>query len=109
MPTGEVIIHIDDSQNVEQCSICIEPILKNNTIILKCNHIFHDHCILSWLKEHYSCPICREHVYFLQPYHDDDIDEDYSQGDIVIFPTKPLVYSLMICYFVSWVYILFFG
>jgi hypothetical protein len=41
----------------EECSICIEAITKNQTvIILKCNHQFHLNCILNWEN---TCPNCR--------------------------------------------------
>ena len=41
------------------CSICLEKIV--NPCKLKCNHIFHEDCIVNWFKTNYvrSCPICR--------------------------------------------------
>mmetsp|Transcript_15735 Transcript_15735/g.61453 ORF Transcript_15735/g.61453 Transcript_15735/m.61453 type:complete len:311 (-) Transcript_15735:36-968(-) len=44
----------------EQCSVChstfnaIELLKK-----LPCNHCFHEDCVLRWLKEHHTCPLCR--------------------------------------------------
>ena len=33
----------------------------DDTLVIKCNHIFHPECIDKWLCEHsYKCPICRE-------------------------------------------------
>jgi len=43
----------------DDCSICLEP-LKNNIIITKCNHIFHNKCIeLMINNRHNKCPLCR--------------------------------------------------
>jgi hypothetical protein len=43
-----------------ECSICSDYIQINSNIIkLKCNHIFHEFCIKSWLLENYICPMCR--------------------------------------------------
>lgn len=61
------------------CCICLEPInkidkwettysksystvnkmSKNDNLTLICNHKFHYKCILEWLKENNTCPICR--------------------------------------------------
>ena len=29
------------------------------TIKMPCSHVFHEDCLLQWLKEHSTCPICR--------------------------------------------------
>ena len=42
----------------EECSICYEEIVKNS-VILKCNHLYHKECIDKWLLEHTTCPQCR--------------------------------------------------
>jgi hypothetical protein len=49
---------------VNNCSICIDCLKKNEEIIeLPCNHIFHSACILEWLEKYnYHCPICRKEV-----------------------------------------------
>jgi hypothetical protein len=45
----------------ELCSICY---FKENLngVSLPCEHNFHKDCILSWLKENNTCPLCRKHV-----------------------------------------------
>lgn len=49
----------DDSEEV--CAICREQFNKSNeTIMLHCKHMYHKNCILEWLKEQNTCPICRE-------------------------------------------------
>jgi hypothetical protein len=56
-----------DHQEVDQlckeceCSICYEPMHKQSVLKVKCNHYFHDGCILRWLQTEnkYHCPLCR--------------------------------------------------
>ena len=41
---------------MEECPICYE--LQPN-FTTPCNHRFHKSCLNLWLKDHYTCPICR--------------------------------------------------
>ncbi|GAU35069.1 hypothetical protein TSUD_69920 [Trifolium subterraneum] len=45
-----------------ECVICISEFTKGEKvrILPKCNHGFHVRCIDKWLKEHSSCPKCRQ-------------------------------------------------
>ena len=44
------------------CCICMSKMESGEKLIkwTKCNHIFHSHCILDWIPEKPSCPLCRE-------------------------------------------------
>lgn len=45
----------------QQCTICLENIAESSTVIkLHCDHIFHASCVLQWLSEHNTCPLCRD-------------------------------------------------
>lgn len=45
---------------VISCSICCDPILPDNVVLhLKCGHIFHEDCLMEWLKRSKTCPECR--------------------------------------------------
>ena len=45
------------------CSICMMETNKGDTItLLPCQHWFHPPCVEAWLKEHDTCPICREGI-----------------------------------------------
>ena len=55
------------SSNEVTCSICFDEIdNKNETVSLKCNHIYHKKCIKPWCNELHrknkpcTCPMCRE-------------------------------------------------
>lgn len=43
-----------------ECSICIDDINEGDmALFLPCKHWFHEDCVVMWLKEHNTCPICR--------------------------------------------------
>lgn len=46
------------------CTICLEDYTTKNQdlCILECGveHVFHEHCILEWLKKQETCPVCRK-------------------------------------------------
>lgn len=47
--------------SLDTCSICFEPFNDEDKCReLKCSHLFHLDCVDTWLKEHITCPVCRE-------------------------------------------------
>merc|ERR1712062_492472 len=47
------------------CYICLEPCKEGaESVELPCKHAFDRECLNRWIKEHDSCPVCRqtEHV-----------------------------------------------
>ena len=50
---------------LNQCSICLEPfILQDKVIILKCKHGYHEDCIKHWFEsENQTCPMCRANIF----------------------------------------------
>jgi E3 ubiquitin-protein ligase RNF115/126 len=49
-----------DSGCDNSCSVCKDEFeVKQNLVYLPCKHIYHDECIMPWLKERNSCPTCR--------------------------------------------------
>ncbi len=58
--TNENINEVKKMAAESSCSVCKDDFLIEQSLIkLPCNHIFHDDCILPWLKERNSCPTCR--------------------------------------------------
>ena len=52
------------------CVICLEEYQAESMVIfLKCKHSFHRDCGLPWLKEHETCPICRQYFKTAQDRH----------------------------------------
>jgi hypothetical protein len=62
-------VKLDDiTCSTEQCAICLEEFCnesKPEIVRTKCMHVFHEHCVVRWLKQCgiigqlYSCPLCR--------------------------------------------------
>ena len=43
-----------------ECSICIDEVkVGDKAVFLPCKHWFHEDCVVLWLKEHNTCPVCR--------------------------------------------------
>jgi hypothetical protein len=58
----ETIIYENlNNNNNDECLICTEQFVQKDIIKkIKCNHLFHTHCIKPWLcEESNKCPICR--------------------------------------------------
>lgn len=49
--------HLGTKKVNAECMICFEKVCK--IYDLKCKHIFHMHCILKWLYQNNTCPLCR--------------------------------------------------
>ena len=66
------------------CSVCKEDFSVGNKMMdLPCNHYFHEECLMPWLNQHDSCPICR----FELKTDDDDYEKMKLQrnGNIINF------------------------
>jgi hypothetical protein len=49
-----------DKTELPNCPICISDIkIKEETILLPCGHMYHSKCVIEWLKQNNTCPVCR--------------------------------------------------
>lgn len=51
--------------DLNECPVCCEEFKQTQGAVcrrLPCDHIFHEGCILPWLREHNSCPYCRHRL-----------------------------------------------
>lgn len=56
----------DARQRIPECPICTDAFTEGETIArLPCEHIFHEGCLATWLRQVPSCPFCRQHVHVL--------------------------------------------
>lgn len=50
---------------MEECTICLEPILAHADVgvVSGCRHHYHEQCLLQWCSHSNSCPSCRKLFY----------------------------------------------
>ncbi len=51
-----------------ECSICFERLHSQPTVILPCDHLFHEDCIIKWAQRSPTCPHCRAEFWFPPPH-----------------------------------------
>jgi hypothetical protein len=53
-----------DGEGLVPCAICLEDYEEGDNICWshnrRCNHVFHQECIVEWLVRHDACPVCRQ-------------------------------------------------
>ena len=65
-------------RNEDKCLICLEMFKLNDQVLyLRCFHLFHSICILTWFLEKDTCPICIKKYNEILVFND-DIPTDLS-------------------------------
>ncbi|XP_061362823.1 E3 ubiquitin-protein ligase SIRP1-like [Gastrolobium bilobum] len=66
------------SEEKLQCTVCLDDIeIGSEAKEMPCKHKFHGDCIVSWLKLHSSCPVCR----FQMPSEDSTVEAILGIGN----------------------------
>jgi len=67
------------TQNIvekSKCPICFEDLHSQKIAVkLPCEHIFDKDCLLPWLNEHHTCPVCRYEL----PVDDEDFEKERKE------------------------------
>lgn len=76
------------------CVICLDPISKERSMHLDCNHVFHTSCMLRYiaasLKNRVQCPVCRRDVIDLSPALGGCVaQEAFPQVSVTVSPMLP--------------------
>ena len=101
----------------EQCGICLEEYNTTSresgvvevAIRLPCNHVVGSVCIVTWLTDHQTCPICRQELFQTHPRS--DLDQDIADGAETEYESdrdssasdRDLYYDLGLSRQVSWI------
>ncbi|KAG7022947.1 E3 ubiquitin-protein ligase SDIR1 [Cucurbita argyrosperma subsp. argyrosperma] len=50
----------ENDEDGKRCAVCLEDFQpKEEVMTTPCNHMFHEECIVPWVKSHGQCPNCR--------------------------------------------------
>lgn len=88
----------EDDEKVEekQCTICLETFVPNEQVMMTpCNHMFHNDCLVPWVKGQGKCPVCRyvlcerrktasaRDVGNINNYHSSNLGDDDMAADFI--------------------------
>ncbi|GAA6061160.1 hypothetical protein JCM10212_005746 [Sporobolomyces blumeae] len=60
LPRVEVTRELLGHDTVKDCTVCQDDFQLSETLVsLPCRHLFHPDCIVPWLKQSGTCPVCR--------------------------------------------------
>jgi hypothetical protein len=61
---GDICSLGEDDESSARCAICLAPFVNHERVCesnnMSCRHIFHEDCMVFWLKMHIRCPVCRQ-------------------------------------------------
>lgn len=53
----------EEKDEKKSCVICLNELQEGDkTILTKCEHLFHQKCLTTWLKTNITCPMCRKNA-----------------------------------------------
>ena len=63
LPKAKVEEKMMGNDGRAECSVCMENVeVGDEVTMLPCKHWFHGDCVGAWLKEHNTCPHCRQGI-----------------------------------------------
>ena len=63
LPKKEADKSMMGSDGKAECSVCMDNVeIGDQVTVLPCSHWFHGECVGAWLKEHDTCPHCRQGI-----------------------------------------------
>lgn len=64
LPKKEVTKDMLGTEGKAECSICMDEVNLGEEVteLPQCKHWFHRDCVVAWLKEHNTCPHCRQSI-----------------------------------------------
>ena len=71
---------------VNSCTICLNDVEDSNVFKTKCNHTFHHKCMMEWLKDNNTCPVCRTELF--EKTHEDEKERSF---EVKILPNSNLL------------------
>lgn len=58
----------EEKDEGKECTVCLEAFVANEQVLVTpCNHMFHNDCLVPWVKLHGKCPVCRFVFYEKKP------------------------------------------
>lgn len=49
-----------EHEDTKRCAVCLDDFESGEQVLLTpCNHMFHEDCIIPWVRSHGQCPVCR--------------------------------------------------
>jgi hypothetical protein len=54
---------MNNNVKLDDCSICLNKINKNNFCILRCSHTYCAGCLFEWIDQQNTCPLCKKKIY----------------------------------------------
>ncbi|KAI3718511.1 hypothetical protein L6452_19385 [Arctium lappa] len=77
----------DDDDDDKKCVVCLEDFeAKTVVMVTPCNHMFHEDCIVPWVKSHGRCPVCR-FSFCEEKYEASSTSNDMLTNDLISFVT----------------------
>lgn len=64
---------------MDECPICLEPMMPDAIVgvVARCQHHYHEACLLQWSSHSNSCPTCRKH------FHKINVVSDKGKGQVL--------------------------